>query len=1496
MSEVKEHQANNVASGDLSSLQRAAITIRELKAKLESTRKAQQEPIAIVGMACRFPGSPDLEGFWELLKNGMDAVSEVPPERWDLEQWFDPNPNTPGKINTRYGGFIDEVECFDAAFFGIPPREARQMDPGQRILLQLVWNALEHAAIPPHSLRGSNTGFFVGMSQNDYGSMQINGDPEEISAYSGTGNGGCFASGRISYQFGFNGPTLTSDTACSSSLVALSQALSALRSGESDLALASGVHLNLTPPMQIFFSRTQSFSPSGRCHTFDAGANGFVLGEGAGVVVLQRLSDAIRDGRKILGVIRAASVNHGGASGGLTVPNEAAQEKLIRNVLKTAKVDPDSIDYVETHGTGTNLGDPIEVGALRSVFGKRPAENPLLIGSVKTNIGHLNAAAGMAGLIKTVLMLQHRQIVPNLHFNKPNPEIPWEGFPAEVPTKFMSWDVKKENPRRAGLSSFGLSGTNVHVVLEEAPDVVSEHPAGVTSAVESGDEPRTTRVSSTPLTHSDSPESPRLYTISAHTVEALREQASLHRSKLSDIRTADELAACCFRANAGRSHLDHRAVILCTDPASLRDGLEAVQTGASRSNVLQGHNRKGAQTKLLMRFSGNPVPQLKELLPLIPFCRDELNRLGEIFSAVSGGDLSEEFGKSGNKNIHRFAAFLILARLWQTWGIRPSAIQAAGAGEWAAAVIANAMPVEAAFRALADGGSIPEMTRPDVTLLRADGSRLEKLSDHGHSEAGQSESGQSVPDSEASTTTPDGYTATLHIGSGEVANFLNAENEKDIENRQETTIDSWTLILKSLSRLYILGVPVDWYAFESIGEPGAGDLSLLVRKLPDLPGYPFAKDRHWLDKPGVTVQKSDTGQNAGATHTASVETSNGNESSTGIGKESGESDGNENENGVGIGNESGHEIGNGSRGSRGNDEVSLARIMEMQLRLTTESLRQVTNQQFEYLRKNGVGRGRRNRAATPPVPDSARDEGFATTASKPDASSVGNPVDSGERSDFKKPSTPVTDPVQCGSWKLLLLEGDDDADLETQKKKLIQTLKTDPESILEQSRKNLRSATTGGKRLMLTWQTPGEAISMLEEPANRRVVTAGRLAEESSLVCMFPGVGDHYLNLGKGLYENEPLFRQVVDECCAAIEPVLGTDLRSIIYPAADPNNETASGRSKTETDRASVAGGHTGNGAGNSEGRKPQANDVTEAPKEKPRFDLKAMLGRGAAPDPRQERMNQTRFSQPLNFIIEYALGSLWQARGVKPAAMIGYSIGEYCAAVLSGVMTLEDALLLVTKRAQLIETIPSGAMLAVPLGAKEVEEYLGSDLSVAISSTPAQSVVAGPVPAVEALEKLLAERAIVCRRLQSTHAFHTSMLKPLHQPLLELTESFSLKAPKIPFISNVTGTWIVDSQATSAEYWAMHTWQTVQFSDGMGNLLSSEFADPENGRIFLEVGPGVSLGSFMLQHPASAKVKRKMNLASLRTMYEKMPDEQFLLNSVGKLYLAGYKFSTQI
>ena len=452
----------------LTPLQSSFLVIEKLQSKLDTLESSQREPIAIVGMGCRFPGGVDNPAaLWRILRDGVDTITEVPKNRWDIDAYYDPDPDATGKIYTRNGAFVSEVDTFDAHFFNISPREAMSLDPQQRLLLEVSWQALENSHQDPEHLYESPAGVFLGISSNDYArKLSATG---ELNAYFGTGNASSTAVGRLSYFLGLTGPSLAVDTACSSSLVAVHLACQSLRNQECSLALAGGVNLLLSPENSIIFSQARMLSPDGCCKTFDAAADGYVRGEGCGVIVLKRLSDAIKDQDNILSVIRGSAINQDGPSGGLTVPNGPSQQKVIRQALKNGGVEPSLVSYIEAHGTGTSLGDPIEVKALGAVFGgSHSQENPLMIGSLKTNMGHLEAAAGIAGLIKVVLQLQHQEIVPHLHLKEPNPYINWDELPVEVPTQPTPWSVDSQK-RMGGVSSFGFSGTNAHVVLEEAP-------------------------------------------------------------------------------------------------------------------------------------------------------------------------------------------------------------------------------------------------------------------------------------------------------------------------------------------------------------------------------------------------------------------------------------------------------------------------------------------------------------------------------------------------------------------------------------------------------------------------------------------------------------------------------------------------------------------------------------------------------------------------------------------------------------------------------------------------------------------------------------------------------------------------------------------------------------------------------------------------------------------------------------------------------------------
>jgi acyl transferase domain-containing protein len=538
----------------------ALLRLKEARERIEALEAEKHGELAVVGVGLRFPGGPgerdatDPEGFWRLLEDGRDLVRPIPPDRWDVERFHDADYDTPGRIVAREGAFLADPARFDPQFFGIAPREAETMDPQQRLLLETTWRALEHAGLSPDAMRGSRTGVFVGIATADYSIELVRRlSYEAIVAQTGTGTNHSVAAGRIAYTFGFTGPCLAVNTACSSSLVALQLACESLRRGECDAAVVAGVNVMLSPMTSMVFSNARMLSRDGRCKAFDARADGYGRAEGCGVLVLKRLRDATRDRDRMLACVLGVAANQDGASGGITVPHGPAQQAVIRAALENARLEPAAVAYVEAHGTGTALGDPIELGALGAVFadpdGKRRC--PLAVASIKTNLGHAEAAAGVAGVIKAILQIERGRLAPHLHLEHPSAHVPWERLPLYVPTAAEAWP---EGGRRvAGVSSFGFSGTNAHVVLGAAPE-----PAIPETAAHA------------PLARSDALVLP----LSARTPEALRRLAAgwrafLERRPDDRGRTADA----CFTAGRGRAHFPHRLAVVGGGAAELARGL-----------------------------------------------------------------------------------------------------------------------------------------------------------------------------------------------------------------------------------------------------------------------------------------------------------------------------------------------------------------------------------------------------------------------------------------------------------------------------------------------------------------------------------------------------------------------------------------------------------------------------------------------------------------------------------------------------------------------------------------------------------------------------------------------------------------------------------------------------------------------------------------------------------------------------------------------------------
>ncbi len=635
------------------------------------------EGIAVIGIGCRFPGAHGPEAFWELLRNGVDAIAEVPADRWDIDSYYDPTPGMPGKMSTRWGGFLEQVAHFDPLFFEISPREAERMDPQQRLLLEVSWEALENAGQATERLAGSQTGVFIGISNGDYSRLLLD-HPTPSDIYSGTGNAFSIAANRLSYFLDLQGPSWAVDTACSSSLVALHQACESLRKGACHLALAGGVNLILTPQLSITFSQARMLSTDGRCKTFDASADGYVRSEGCGVVVLKRLSDALSDGNNILAVIRGSAVNQDGRSNGLTAPNGPSQQRVIRQALDNAGVAPGQIGYVETHGTGTSLGDPIEVNALQEVLlQERDDTECCWMGSVKANIGHLEAAAGIAGVIKTVLSLQHEEIAPHVHLKQLNEQIHLEGTPLSIPLQREPW-LRGEKQRFAGVSSFGFGGTNAHIILEEAP-----------SSATMAEEVKRPR---------------HLLTLSAKNEKALRELAQRYEGFLTS-NTEASLADVCFTANTGRSHFDHRLAVVAESPKQLRERLRAFTAGKQPERRDQSNVRKSSKIAFLFTGQGSQyVGMGRQLYDTEPQFRKTLDYCDSILRPYLEHSLLDIlYASAGNESLLNETAFTqpilfaieyALAQLWKSWGIEPSVVIGHSLGEYVAACVAGVFSLE----------------------------------------------------------------------------------------------------------------------------------------------------------------------------------------------------------------------------------------------------------------------------------------------------------------------------------------------------------------------------------------------------------------------------------------------------------------------------------------------------------------------------------------------------------------------------------------------------------------------------------------------------------------------------------------------------------------------------------------------------------------------------------------------------------------------------------
>ena len=681
----------------LSANKQALLKIRELKQLLAEAREFSGEPIAIVSMACRFPRTANTpEKFWQSLIDQDDLVGDIPEDRWDLEAFHDDDPEVPGKMYAKRGVFLDDIDKMDPEFFGISPREATWVDPQQRLLMEVGWEAIERAGWIPEAI-GESTGVFVGWMHNDY-QNEASDSFLNLNPYIATGAAGSFLCGRLAYYLGLQGPSVAIDTACSSSLVALHLAIQSLQRRDCDRALVGGVNVICSPTTNILTCKLKALSPNGHSRAFDAAADGYLRGEGCGVVTLTRLSDAEKNGDPILGIIRGSAVGHNGFSSGLTAPNPRAQEKVITEALQRAGITPDEVGYLEAHGTGTELGDPIEVNAAAAAYCKnRTGENPLLIGSVKTNIGHLEAAAGMAGLIKVLLAMQHRSIPGQMNFETPNPHIPWDNIPVKVLTEKTAW------PNRdrliAGVSAFGMSGTNAHIVVEAPPERSAP-----------------SEVATKPAT---------FISLSGKSEEAVFELAHRYASKLqsNDSLNVEKFAA---STNRQRSHFEQRAAVTFENKAEAIENLLALSHGSESDSIFQGNHRSAPRMGWQFTGQGSQYPGMgKQLYETQPVFKEAIEFCEQHLSELRGESLKEVIFNEDDSKIHNthwtqpaiFALQMGLAKLLSSWNIKPDVVLGHSVGQYAAACVAGVMSWEDGLRLIAERGRLIGELPPGGKML-----------------------------------------------------------------------------------------------------------------------------------------------------------------------------------------------------------------------------------------------------------------------------------------------------------------------------------------------------------------------------------------------------------------------------------------------------------------------------------------------------------------------------------------------------------------------------------------------------------------------------------------------------------------------------------------------------------------------------------------------------------------------------------------------------------
>lgn len=835
-----------------SSSQEGVEVQKQASTQTEYTDQHKSQAIAIIGIGCRFPGANDYEQFWLNLEQGVNSISEISPQRWDVQKYYSPNPQERNKSISKWGGLIEASDQFDAQFFGISPREAKTMDHQQRLMLELSWSCLEDAGYSASQLSGSQVGVFIGACNYD-SILLLNKDEENIEGHSGTGSWTCMIPNRISYFFDFRGPSVPVDTACSSSLVALHLAMNALKEKECKMALVGGISVLNTARTYIQMSQLGMLSPTGQCQSFDRNADGYVRGEGAGVILLKPLAKAIEDKDHIYGVIKGMAVNHGGKSRTLTSPSIYAQAQVMRAAYTKANVAPNTVSYIEAHGTGTPLGDPIEINALKRAFRQLDQEYKLPIsakhycglGTVKTNIGHLEGAAGIAGVIKVLLAMKHKKLPKMLNFQQLNPRIKLEDSPFYIVSETQEWQQLKTPagqvvPRRAGVSSFGVGGVNAHVVLEEPP------------------EPKTQRVEVERPLH--------ILTLSAKNEKALGQLVKKYQGYLQSHQEAST-ANICFTANTGRAHFEQRLAVVAESNVELQTQLEAFLKVNQTNGLVRGQVR-GESPKVAFMFTGEGSQYINMGLQLYqtqPSFRQTLEECDQILRPLlekpllsvlypQSTALAENSSLLDRATYNQSALLAVeygLAQLWQSWGIKPDVVMGHSVGEYVAAIVAGVFSLEDGLKLIATRGSMPgefEAVAKEVTYRQPHIPIISNLTgqkatpeiatpeywiDHVGQLGHFAQSMQTLHQS--------GYKLFLEIGPKPILLEMGCQCLPEDVGLWLPSLnppqEDWQQMLSSLEQLYVKGVKVDWSGFDQD----------YPRSKVTLPTYPFQRQRYWLE-------------------------------------------------------------------------------------------------------------------------------------------------------------------------------------------------------------------------------------------------------------------------------------------------------------------------------------------------------------------------------------------------------------------------------------------------------------------------------------------------------------------------------------------------------------------------------------------------------------------------------------------------------------------------